>query len=97
MNSSQVVGVSDRVVAVMATWFLGFAVSKGWISNTDAAVFLPIIVAIPTAIFGWWNNRPASLVASASGLEGVRGMDFSDRALADVAKEADPRTKVTSS
>lgn len=94
MNSSQAIGTADRAVTVLATWFLGFATQKGWITAADATAFLPILVAIPAVAWGWWNNRKEALVASTSSLQGVKGMEFTDPSLAAAAKAADPNTQV---
>lgn len=74
MNSSQVMGTTDRVVTVLATWFLGIAVQKKWLSEADSAAFLPIIIAIPAAVWGWWQNRREALIASTDALPGVAGV-----------------------
>lgn len=58
----------DRVVLVMATWFLGWLVNKKVISDADSTLFLPIIIAAPAFLWGLWKNRQAAIVAKAETL-----------------------------
>lgn len=95
MNSDQVTGSLDRIATVAATWFLGIAVQRHWISSADSVAFLPIIVALPAALWGLYKNRSSAIVASASALPGVSAMTVDNKALGDAAKAADPTTNVT--
>lgn len=74
MNSTQTVGTIDRVLIVMATWLLGFMEKKGWITSGDTAMFLPIIVAVPAALWGWHKNKSSKLIANVDALPGVAGV-----------------------
>lgn len=58
----------DRVVLVLATWFLGWLVNKKLISDADSALFLPVIIAAPAFLWGLWQNRQAAIIAKAASL-----------------------------
>lgn len=94
MNSTQVVSGLDRLITVMATWFLGIAVQKHWITESDSAAFLPAIVALPAVIWGVYKNRSSAIVAQASALPEVQALTVSDPKMATAAMVADPSTKV---
>lgn len=74
MNSTQITSGADRLITVMATWFLGYAVQKKWLSEADSAVFLPAIVAAPAVLWGVYKNRTSALVATVDELPGVAGV-----------------------
>lgn len=61
--NSQAVSAIDRVATVFATWVLTYLTSKGIISTSDAAAFLPILIAIPVAVWGLYKNRQSALIA----------------------------------
>lgn len=74
MNSVQITSGIDRLLTVMATWFLGYAVQKKWLSEADSAVFLPAIVALPAVLWGVYKNRTSAVVAATDSLPGVAGV-----------------------
>lgn len=74
MNQSQVSSTLDRAATVIATWFLTWLASKGYISQSDTVAFLPILIALPAAFVGWYKNRASSIVASAAALPDVKGV-----------------------
>ena len=92
MNSQQTSGILDRAATVFVTWLLTWATSKGYMTTSDAAAFLPILIALPAALVGWWKNRPQSIVANASQQEGVKAITVTPD-LAQAAK-SDPATQV---
>lgn len=73
MQNDQVKGMLDRALAVLATMFLGWLAKRGWIGESDAATLVPALVLLPALAWGWWNNRPASLLASAANVVGADG------------------------
>lgn len=65
MQSDQIKGMLDRAIAVLATMFLNWLVTKGFLGQSDAATLLPALVLLPALAWGWWNNRDAALISSA--------------------------------
>lgn len=71
MGPDQVKGMLDRALAVVATMFLNWMVTKGWLGQSDAATLLPALVLIPALAWGAWNNREKALVQSAAAIPGT--------------------------
>lgn len=67
MTKDQVTGVIDRIVIAVLT----YAVARGWVSQGDVAQFGPAIVGLLAAIYGWYVNRPHSILKSAAALPTV--------------------------
>lgn len=61
----QTISAVDRVATVFATWFLTYLTTKGIITSSDAATFMPILIAIPAAIWGLYKNRQAAIIHEA--------------------------------
>jgi hypothetical protein len=61
----QTKGMMDRAAAVIATWFLGWMVTKGWLGASDSAVLLPAVILLPSIAYGAWVNRDKALIQSA--------------------------------
>lgn len=66
MQSDQLKGMADRAIAVLATMFLNWMVTKGWLGQSDAATLLPALVLLPALAWGYWNNRDKALIQSAA-------------------------------
>ena len=73
MQQDQVKGMLDRALAVMATMFLNWLVTKGYLGQSDAATLLPALVLLPSLAWGYWNNRPKALLQSAASVVGADG------------------------
>jgi len=71
MQQDQVKGMLDRAIAVLATMFLNWMVTKGWLGQSDAATLLPALVLLPALAWGYWNNRDKALVQSAANVPGT--------------------------
>lgn len=98
-SSTQWSASIDRVVLVLATWFLGWLVNKKFISDADSALFLPVIIAAPAFLWGIWNNRQAAQVAKAEALaqdptSPVKGLIVTNTAEGNAVAEASGSTVV---
>lgn len=71
MQQDQIKGMLDRAIAVLATMFLNWLVTKGWLGQSDAATLLPALVLLPALAWGWWNNRDKALLQSAATVPGT--------------------------
>lgn len=71
MTKDQTTGTLERVATVFFTWLLTWLTSKGYISSSQAAEILPLLLAVGAAIWGWWTNRPTAIVQSAAALPGT--------------------------
>lgn len=65
MRWDQISGILDRVIAVGLTW----AVAKGYITQSQAAEWLPLILGVLAAAWGWYVNRDKALVQAAAKIE----------------------------
>lgn len=66
MGQDQIKGMLDRAIAVIATMFLNWMVTKGWLGQSDAATLMPALVLLPALAWGWYNNRDKALLQSAA-------------------------------
>lgn len=64
MRWDQISGILDRVLAVAVTW----AITKGYITQAQAAEYAPLVLAIAAALWGWWVNRDKALVQAAAAI-----------------------------
>lgn len=71
MQADQVRGMLDRAMTVLATMFLHWMVTKGWLGESDAAQLLPALVIVPAIAYGWWNNRNKALLQAAASVPGT--------------------------
>lgn len=71
--NDQLKGMLDRALIVFATTLLGWMVKKGWISESDSAVFLPALVALPAIAWGAYNNRAVAQLQKAGRVVGEDG------------------------
>jgi len=73
MNPSkdQLTGMLERAVTVFFTWFLTYASTKGYLTTSQVAEFLPLLIGIGTVIVGWWVNRAKNLVQAAAAIPGT--------------------------
>lgn len=60
----QIKGTLDRLFIALAA----LAVGKGWISQSDAALYIGVGIALAGALYGYWINRPKAIVQSAAAL-----------------------------
>lgn len=60
----QVSGSFDRVLIAL----FALAVGKGWISQTDAANYIAILLAVGAGVYGLWVNRQKALVMSVANI-----------------------------
>lgn len=63
----QVSGSLDRVLIAL----FALAVGKGWISQSDAANYIAILLAIGAGVYGLWVNRQKAIVMAASNIPGT--------------------------
>lgn len=56
----------DRFITVFVTWLLTYLTSKGIITTADAAAFLPILLALPAAAWGLYQNRQKAIIQQAA-------------------------------
>ena len=66
-TTDQVKGIVERLVAVLLTWL----VAKGHIGKDEALEYGPVAIAIVSALYAWWINRPKAIVQSAASLPGT--------------------------
>ncbi len=78
----QVSGSLDRILwtalGSLATWL----VTKGYLSASDAALLVPVAVALVSGIYGLWTNRQKALVQSAANVPGTIVVTSNDLAVA---------------
>lgn len=67
MTKDQISGVADRLLVVLATYM----VAKGYITQSQAAEYIPLVLALASAIYGWYVNRPVAIAQSAAALPGT--------------------------
>jgi len=82
MTKDQLSGGLDRALTVLVTWLLTYLTTKGYITSSQAADFMPLILAIVTAIYGWYVNRPIAIAQSAAALPGTTVVTTADIAQA---------------
>lgn len=66
-NWDQVSGILDRLLGMLAVWL----VAKGYISASDAAQYIPLLIALAGALWAYYRNRPAGQLASAASVPGA--------------------------
>ena len=76
-NWSQISGVVERVVWVVITWL----VAKGYITQSDAANLVTLVVGIAAAIYAYYVNRNVNLAKQAASIPGTTVI--TDAAIAD--------------
>ena len=67
MNWDQASGMLDRVLSMGAVWL----VARGYISASDAAQYIPLLIALAGAAWGWYRNRPIAQLQSAASVPGT--------------------------
>lgn len=73
MPSTQVSGILDRAIAVLATMWLGWMVKRGYLGESDAGALAPALILLPSLFWGWWVNRDKALVQAAAAVVGADG------------------------
>jgi hypothetical protein len=73
----QVRGPLERVVYIG----LGWLVARGFITSSEVADYATLILAVAAAFYGWWQNRPKAIVASAQSLPEVKKIVTTDAAM----------------
>ena len=67
VNNSQITGAIDRVVLMGLT----YAAGKGWITTTDIANYLALIVGILGSGYAFYVNRNTNLAKQAASVPGT--------------------------
>lgn len=67
MNWDQASGILDRLLSMAAVWL----VAKGYISASDAAQYIPLLIALAGAAWAWYRNRPIAQLQSAASVPGT--------------------------
>ena len=70
-STTQVSGVIERIATVAITWLLTWLTTKGWISTAQAAEFMPLLLAVITAVYGWWITRDKAILQNAAAVPGT--------------------------
>ena len=74
IQKDQLIGMTDRALAIFLTVFLGFLVKRGYLGESEAAALLPAVVLLPSLLWGWYVNRDIALLQSASNVKGTGGV-----------------------
>lgn len=64
LTSDQIGGI----VRALLTTVAGIAVTKGWTDANTAAWISGGVLALVTAGWSWWSNRPQKIVATPGGI-----------------------------
>jgi uncharacterized membrane protein len=67
MTTDQITGILRAILAAIG----GFILAKGWISADNWNWIVGGVVTLAPVIWSWIANRPASIAASAQGIQGV--------------------------
>lgn len=62
-------------------------VAKGYISASDAAQYIPLLVGIGAAVYAWWINREKALLQSAAAVPGTTVVTTPTLAKAQCARQ----------
>lgn len=71
MNTNQVSGSFDRLATVVVTWLLTYLTTKGYLTASQAADFLPLILGVFVAVYGWYTNRDRNIAMAAAAIPGT--------------------------
>lgn len=71
IQKDQLIGMTDRALAIFLTVFLGWLVKRGYLGESEAAALLPAVVLLPSLAWGWYTNRDIALLKSASNVPGT--------------------------
>ena len=75
----QLSGILDRVLIALFTYF----VAQGYVSQQEVAGDIATIIGIAGALWGWYVNRPKSILKSAAAIPEVQKVVLNNQALAD--------------
>lgn len=85
----QIRGPLERVIYIG----LGWLVARGFITSAEVANYATLILAILAAFYGWWQNRPKAILASAAAIPEVRKVVVTDASMADAVTSPKVDTK----
>lgn len=66
VTKEQMKGLVERGLTIGATWLVTWLVSKGYVSASDSAQLIVLIVGAISGFYGWWINRDKALVQAAA-------------------------------
>jgi len=95
MSKDQVTGVLERGITVFVTWLLTYASTKGYLTTSQVADFLPLLIALGTAVIGWYVNRPQNLLMAVANIPEVRQVLTSPTVGGKAMADSVPSNKVT--
>lgn len=71
MNKDQASATIDRVITVFVTWLFTYLTTKGIITSSQAAEFMPLALTLLFGIYGWWISKPSNIILAASNIPGT--------------------------
>lgn len=97
MNKDQASGAGDRALTVAVTWLITYMTTKGFITPSQAADFLPLVLGIVVAVYGWWVNRPKAVLQAAANIPEVKSVVLGASATSSLREAQDLASSVPSS
>lgn len=71
MNKDQTSASIERVITVFITWLFTYLTTKGIITSSQAAEFMPLALTLLVGVYGWWISKPTNILLAAKNLPGT--------------------------